>query len=187
MSWELGSGLEVPTQEQNSEEVLTRELGSGLEALMREHKFGLDAQVPHEAWFCGLKHGDKVACVGIHGTCPANGDCAVVSSDLCAPVGKRICMVRAHDWLDFRNELSVEHQVEPFLSYLRPLLSQVADNTDASWWLLVYECFGRIEFGRFQVSVAEETGWLSSCQWVISRDGRYCRDWCPDAHVRSIN
>ena len=44
--------------------------------------------------------------------------------------------MRAHDWFDFRNELSVEHQVEPFLSYLRPLLLQVADSTDASWWLL---------------------------------------------------
>ena len=59
----------------------------------------------------------------------ANDEGAVVSSDLCAPVGKRICMVRAHDWFDFRDERSVEHQVKPFLSYLRPLLSQVADNT----------------------------------------------------------
>ena len=42
-------------------EVLTRELGSGLEVPMREHEFGLDARVPHEAWFCGLKHGDKMA------------------------------------------------------------------------------------------------------------------------------
>ena len=80
---ELGSGLEVPTQEcdsgldvlrqelgsglealmrehDTSEEVLTRELGSGLEVLTREHEFGLDAQVTHETWFCGLKHGDKL-------------------------------------------------------------------------------------------------------------------------------
>ena len=111
---------EVPTQEHDME-VLTRELGSGLEALTREHKFGLDAQVPHEAWFCGLKQCDKVACVGTYGLCHANGEGAVVSSDLCAPVGKRICMVRANNWFDFRNELSVEHRVEPFLSYLRPL------------------------------------------------------------------
>ena len=26
--------------------------------------------------------------------------------------------------------------IEPYLKFLRPLLSQVADNTDASWWLL---------------------------------------------------
>ena len=134
---ELVSGLEVPTQEHDMKEVLTRELGNGLEVPTREHVIGLDAQVPHEAWFCGLKHGDKIACVGtLASAMNANDEGAVVSSDLCAPVGKRICMVRAHDWFDFRDERSVEHQVEPFLSYLRPLLSQVADNTDASWWLL---------------------------------------------------
>ena len=115
---ELVSGLEVPTQEHDMKEVLTRELGSGLELPTREHVIGLDARFQHEAWFCGLKHEDKVACVGTHGFCHANGEGAVVSSDLCAPVGKRICMVRAHDWFDFRDERSVEHQVEPFLSYL---------------------------------------------------------------------
>ena len=47
---ERGSGLEVPTQEHDMKEFLTRELGSGLEVPTREHKFGLDAQVPHEAW-----------------------------------------------------------------------------------------------------------------------------------------
>ena len=26
--------------------------------------------------------------------------------------------------------------IEPYFKFLRPLLSQVADNTDASWWLL---------------------------------------------------
>ena len=57
---ELGSDLEVPTQEHDSE-VLTRELGSGLEVPTREQVIGLDAQVPQEAWFCGLKHGDKIA------------------------------------------------------------------------------------------------------------------------------
>ena len=75
---ELASGLEVPTQEHNSEEVLTRELGSHPEVPTREHEFGLDAQVPHETWFCGLKHGDKIACVGtLASAMNANGDGAV--------------------------------------------------------------------------------------------------------------
>ena len=46
---------------------------------------------------------------------------AVVSYDLCAPVGKRVCMVRAHNCFDFRNELSVEHH-RAFFELLRPLL-----------------------------------------------------------------
>ena len=37
---------------------------------------------------------------------------------------------------DDHSEVSVEQQVQPYLKFLRPLLSQVADNTDASWWLL---------------------------------------------------
>ena len=94
-------------------EVLTRELGSGLEVPTREHVIGLDVRFPHEAWFYGLKHGDKVACVGtLASAMNANDESAVVSSNLCAG---RICMVRAHDWFDER----------------RPLPSQVADNTDA--------------------------------------------------------
>ena len=114
-----------------------------------EHDCGLDALL-HETWSCGLKQGGEVARVGrcAMSACdegavvgqdlcaPTCDDGAVVSKDLCASNGKRIALVRAHDWFDERNELSVEHQVEPYLKYLRPLLSQVADNTDASWWLL---------------------------------------------------
>ena len=59
---ELGSGLEVPTQGHDMGEVLTREVGSGLEVPTREHEFGLDAPVPHDAWFCGLKHGHTCQC-----------------------------------------------------------------------------------------------------------------------------
>ena len=70
----------------------------------------------HEPWFCGLKFGDEVGL----------GDSSSLetrfvndpSGDLCASVPMKIVLVRAHDW------------------FLRPLLSQVADNTDASWWLL---------------------------------------------------
>ena len=58
------------------------------------------------------------------------------SRDLCATVPMKIVLVRAHDWFDDHSEVSVEQQVEPYLKFLRPLLSQVADNTDASWWLL---------------------------------------------------
>ena len=48
----------------------------------------------------------------------------------------KVVLVRAHDWFDDHSEVSVEQQIEPYLKFLRPLLSQVADNTDASWWLL---------------------------------------------------
>ena len=69
-----------------------------------------------------------------------------LSRDLCASVPRKVVLVRAHDWFDGRSDVSVEQQVEPHLEFLRPLLSQVADNTDASWWLLdsggVYTCFG---------------------------------------------
>ena len=48
----------------------------------------------------------------------------------------KIVLVRAHDSFDDHSEVSVEQQVEAYLKFLRSLLSQVADNTDASWWLL---------------------------------------------------
>ena len=88
----------------------------------------------HEPWFCGLKCGDEVGL----------GDSSSLetrfvndpSRDLCATVPRKIVLVRAHDWFDDHNEVSVEQQIEPYLKFLRPLLSQVADNTDASWWLL---------------------------------------------------
>ena len=88
----------------------------------------------HEPWFCGLKFGDEVGL----------GDSSSLetrfvndpSRDLCASVPMKIVLVRAHDWFDDHSEVSVEQQVEPYLKFLRPLLSQVADNTDASWWLL---------------------------------------------------
>ena len=88
----------------------------------------------HEPWFCGLKFGDEVGL----------GDSSSLetrfvndpSRDLCATVPMKVVLMRAHDWLDDHSEVSVEQQVEPYLKFLRPLLSQVADNTDASWWLL---------------------------------------------------
>ena len=88
----------------------------------------------HEPWFCCLKFGDEVGL----------GDASSLetrfvndpSRDLCASVPMKIVLVRAHDWFDDHSEVSVEQQVEPYLKFLRPLLSQVADNTDASWWLL---------------------------------------------------
>ena len=88
----------------------------------------------HEPWFCGLKFGDEVGL----------GDSSSLetrfvndpSRDLCATVPMKVVLVRAHDWFDDHSEVSVEQQVEPYLKFLRPLLSQVADNTDASWWLL---------------------------------------------------
>ena len=88
----------------------------------------------HEPWFCGLKFGDEVGL----------GDSSSLetrfvndpSRDLCATVPMKVVLLRAHDWFDDHSEVSVEQQVEPYLKFLRPLLSQVADNTDASWWLL---------------------------------------------------
>ena len=88
----------------------------------------------HEPWFCGLKFGDEV---GLGDS--SNLETRFVndpSRDLCASVPMKIVLVRAHDWFDDHSEVSVEQQVEPYLKFLRPLLSQVADNTDASWWLL---------------------------------------------------
>ena len=88
----------------------------------------------HEPWFCGLKFGDEV---GLGDS--SNLETRFVnepSRDLCATVPMKIVLVRAHDWFDDHSEVSVEQQVEPYLKFLRPLLSQVADNTDASWWLL---------------------------------------------------
>ena len=88
----------------------------------------------HEPWFCGLKCGDEV---GLGDS--SNLETRFVndpSRDLCATVPRKIVLVRAHDWFDDHSEVSVEQQIEPYLKFLRPLLSQVADNTDASWWLL---------------------------------------------------
>ena len=88
----------------------------------------------HEPWFCGLKYGDEVGLGDSSNleTCFANDP----SRDLCATVPMKVVLVRAHDWFDDHSEVSVEQQIEPYLKFLRPLLSQVADNTDASWWLL---------------------------------------------------
>ena len=88
----------------------------------------------HEPWFCGLKFGDEVG-LGDN----SNLETRFVndpSRDLCATVPMKVVLVRAHDWFDDHSEVSVEQQIEPYLKFLRPLLSQVADNTDASWWLL---------------------------------------------------
>ena len=88
----------------------------------------------HEPWFCGLKYGDEV---GLGDS--SNLETRFVndpSRDLCATVPMKVVLVRAHDWFDDHSEVSVEQQIEPYLKFLRPLLSQVADNTDASWWLL---------------------------------------------------
>ena len=88
----------------------------------------------HEPWFCGLKCGDEV---GLGDS--SNLETRFVndpSRDLCATVPMKVVLVRAHDWFDDHSEVSVEQQIEPYFEFLRPLLSQVADNTDASWWLL---------------------------------------------------
>ena len=87
----------------------------------------------HEPWFCGLKLGSPSPT-----SCPSLETCVddALSRDLCASVPRKVVLVRAHDWSDDHSEVSVEQQVEPYLKFLRPLLSQVADNTDASWWLL---------------------------------------------------
>ena len=88
----------------------------------------------HEPWFCGLKCGDEVGLGDSSNleTRFANDP----SRDLCATVPMKVVLVRTHDWFDDHSEVSVEQQIEPYLKFLRPLLSQVADNTDASWWLL---------------------------------------------------
>ena len=88
----------------------------------------------HEPWFCGLKCGDEVGLGDSSNleTCFVNDP----SRDLCATVPMKVVLVRAHDWFDDHSEVSVEQQIEPYFEFLRPLLSQVADNTDASWWLL---------------------------------------------------
>ena len=88
----------------------------------------------HEPWFCGLKSGHEVG-LGDSSSLGACFDDAL-SRDLCAAVPRKDVVVRARGWFDDHSEVSVEQQVEPYLDFLRPLRSQVADNTDASWWLL---------------------------------------------------
>ena len=81
----------------------------------------------------GLKCGDEVGLGDSSNleTCFVNDP----SRDLCATAPMKVVLVRAHDWFDDHSEVSVEQQIEPYFEFL-PLLSQVADNTDASWWLL---------------------------------------------------
>ena len=120
----LARGCDSCTHE--SEEVEAADMGCVLAR-------GCDS-CTHEPWFCGLKCGDEVGL----------GDSSSLetrfvndpSRDLCATVPMKVVLVRAHDWFDDHSEVSVEQQIEPYLKFLRPLLSQVADNTDASWWLL---------------------------------------------------
>ena len=120
----LAKGCDSCTHE--SEEVELADMGCVLAR-------GCDS-CTHEPWFCGLKFGDEVGL----------GDSSSLetrfvndpSRDLCATVPMKVVLVRAHDWFDDHSEVSVEQQIEPYLKFLRPLLSQVADNTDASWWLL---------------------------------------------------
>ena len=85
-----------------------------------------DHEVENMAWFCGLKHELDS---GLQLT-------ESLSHDLCVPVPRRVVLLERREWFDDLSELSIEQQMEPYLEYLRPLLSQVADNTDASWWLL---------------------------------------------------
>ena len=87
----------------------------------------------HESWFCGLKLASPSPT-----SRPSLETCVdeALSRDLCASVPRNVVLVLACGWFDDHSEVSVEQQVEPYLDFLRPLLSQVADNTDASWWLL---------------------------------------------------
>ena len=120
----LAKGCDSCTHE--SEEVETADMGCVLAR-------GCDS-CTHEPWFCGLKCGDEVGLGDSSNleTCFVNDP----SRDLCATVPMKVVLVRAHDWFDDHSEVSIEQQIEPYLKFLRPLLSQVADNTDASWWLL---------------------------------------------------
>ena len=120
----LAKGCDSCTHE--SEEVEAADMGCVLAR-------GCDS-CTHEPWFCGLKFGDEV---GLGDS--SNLETRFVndpSRDLCATVPMKVVLVRAHDWFDDHSEVSVEQQIEPYFEFLRPLLSQVADNTDASWWLL---------------------------------------------------
>ena len=120
----LAKGCDSCTHE--SEEIEAADMGCVLAR-------GCDS-CTHEPWFCGLKFGDEV---GLGDS--SNLETRFVndpSRDLCATVPMKVVLVRAHDWFDDHSEVSVEQQIEPYLKFLRPLLSQVADNTDASWWLL---------------------------------------------------
>ena len=120
----LAKGCDSCTHE--SEEVEAADMGCVLAR-------GCDS-CTREPWFCGLKCGDEVGLGDSSNleTCFVNDP----SRDLCATVPMKVVLVRAHDWFDDHSEVSVEQQIEPYLKFLRPLLSQVADNTDASWWLL---------------------------------------------------
>ena len=120
----LAKGCDSCTHE--SEEVEAADMGCVLAR-------GCDS-CTHEPWFCGLKCGDEVGLGDSSNleTCFVNDP----SRDLCATVPMKVVLVRAHDWFDDHSEVSVEQQIEPYFEFLRPLLSQVADNTDASWWLL---------------------------------------------------
>ena len=69
---------------------------------------------------------------GLQGTCSD----AVDSSSLCCEQPRKIAFVRDVFSVDHHSEVSVSQQIEPFLSVLDLLLSQVADQTDCSWWLL---------------------------------------------------
>ena len=63
-------------------------------------------------------------------------DLTAASLDLVCQEPRRI---QVHDFRKFFNatdELSVERQLEPFVWAMDPLLSQLADQTDSTWWLL---------------------------------------------------
>ena len=163
----LAKGCDSCTHE--SEEVEAADMGCVLAR-------GCDS-CTHEPWFCGLKCGDEV---GLGDS--SNLETRFVndpSRDLCATVPMKVVLVRAHDWFDDHSEVSVEQQIEPYFEFLRPLLSQVADNTDASWWLLdsgaSTSVLAESNLSAFRSVLQDSEGlWLQSCQWILSQHVRHC-------------
>ena len=61
---------------------------------------------------------------------------ADLSSSLVASTPRRILMVDASRWFGAQDEISVEHHLERQLPLVQPLLAQLSDMADCSWWLL---------------------------------------------------
>ena len=131
-----------------------------------------------EPWFCGLKFGEEV---GLGDS--SNSETRFVndpSRDLCATVPMKVVLVRAHDWFNDHSEVSVEQQIEPYLKFLRLLLSQVADNTYASWWLLdsgaSTSVLAESNLSAFRSVLQDSEGLdgYKACQWILSQHVRHC-------------
>ena len=139
---------------------------------------------------------------GLQGPEPSDSSCdlSAASLDLVCHEPRRVRVFAFEQFFNSKDEVSVERQLEPFAWGLEPLLSQVAEQTDSSWWLLdsgaSTSVLAQSSVSAFNAAIAKEnqSGFLAANVSAVQMSGSteigvhmFMSDSQEDQHEESSN